>query len=988
MANINEILARAAALRDETALNSISPERAGGIMYDTLLALNELWLQQGAALVISKIYASVAAMEADTAPVSDLTGKPLRPGQIVVIASSDSDNGSVYRYNGTESPSWSLVGSIGNLEPVDSLDSDSTILPLAAHQGKVLDGKFSQLGQEINKGAYGYKCELDGQGNVKPEISNVFFFVSHFFLATPGAKVVNGRQTAGYNYQQICFYDGNFEFISTLYADAGDTSNQFTRELTTENIPSGAVYFRTVLSPTGMVLNAFDAQSFYDRQFMFSDKLSIGIFKNDGTEYASQSYPCISEYFLAIPGTFVHGLFSYSANYTTVLVFYDVMLNIVGTVTYAGKADIVLSNENIPAEAVYFRACLRKNANGHGYVVGVQKSKPMFSAFRAIYKGYLKSDGFALLTASQKVLTDYFYALPYSYISSVIKSSSIDYNIAFYTEELDFISGISLADGESLALTELNIPAEARYFRANIKQPNGFVYGIPAPGLEERPLSERKLFILPEGGVIPTFTAGEISESVVLTWQQNTRYFLRDTYGKSFSPAVITVPAGSITLLRYGSLYIDIQNARLAAASSNYHVIDTETGYDLINGVAYYGVDNLPHEQFYRILKLGAGAALGGLLMDCICDFRLRTLETQVRQFEGGTESYDAVVQSAKCAEFIVSTKTDVPPALAGLLWFSDLHADVNALTYINKQALRYNAFISDIISTGDQVSSYFTSDFSWWTNNKVLIVLGNHDAWISKEMYDTGDYDDIVERRYGEDNFYIIHQKECYDKYFAPFISNWNVVQPSDAATLGKCYYYKDYDAVRLIVLDCMHYGSPDDLDGNNQSMQNAWLQSVLADARTNSKPVVIASHYFPGTPTKIDCAYSEMFQGNGSDKLNSMAWSAVDDFIDAGGEFVCWLVGHTHQDVICTLAGDSRQLIVNLTTASISKANYQPKVRFAGTETEQAFNFMCIDTNRKLLKNVRFGADITDLMNTYRSLVYRYKETTSGQAGVIKCD
>ena len=153
MANINEILARAAALRDETALNSISPERAGGIMYDTLLALNELWLQQGSALVISKIYASVAAMEADSAPVSDLTGQPLRPGQIVVIASSDSDNGSVYRYNGivNNASSWTLVGAIGNLDPVDSLDSDSTTLPLAAHQGKVLDGKISQLGQEVVK---------------------------------------------------------------------------------------------------------------------------------------------------------------------------------------------------------------------------------------------------------------------------------------------------------------------------------------------------------------------------------------------------------------------------------------------------------------------------------------------------------------------------------------------------------------------------------------------------------------------------------------------------------------------------------------------------------------------------------------------------------------------------------------------------------------------------------------------------------------------
>ncbi len=151
MANINEILARAAALRDETALNSISPERAGGIMYDTLLALNDLWLQQGSALLISKIYASVAAMEADTAPISDLTGQPLRPGQIVVIASSDSDNGTIYRYNGAESPSWSAVGQMGNSEPVDSLDSDSSVRPLSARQGKVLSDRINNVDYTLDE---------------------------------------------------------------------------------------------------------------------------------------------------------------------------------------------------------------------------------------------------------------------------------------------------------------------------------------------------------------------------------------------------------------------------------------------------------------------------------------------------------------------------------------------------------------------------------------------------------------------------------------------------------------------------------------------------------------------------------------------------------------------------------------------------------------------------------------------------------------------
>lgn len=164
MASIAELLARAAALRDETALNSISPERAGGIMYDTLVAMNELWLQQGAALVISKIYASVEAMEADTAPVSDLTGQALRPGQIVVIASSDEDNGSVYRYDGPADPSWSAVGNIGAVPVVDDLTSDSSILALAARQGKVLDEKVEQVGQEVEH------LEIDLYGDESHEI--------------------------------------------------------------------------------------------------------------------------------------------------------------------------------------------------------------------------------------------------------------------------------------------------------------------------------------------------------------------------------------------------------------------------------------------------------------------------------------------------------------------------------------------------------------------------------------------------------------------------------------------------------------------------------------------------------------------------------------------------------------------------------------------------------------------------------------------------
>lgn len=150
MATLQEILARAQALREETALGSISPERAGSIMYDTLQQINQMQLE-GGSLVISKIYESVAAMQADTAPVSDLTGQDLRQGQLVVIVPSDtssSDLGSVYRYNGTTegASSWSFTGKIGGY-PMDQTPTQGSTR--AVTSGGVYE-QITQLGQDVN----------------------------------------------------------------------------------------------------------------------------------------------------------------------------------------------------------------------------------------------------------------------------------------------------------------------------------------------------------------------------------------------------------------------------------------------------------------------------------------------------------------------------------------------------------------------------------------------------------------------------------------------------------------------------------------------------------------------------------------------------------------------------------------------------------------------------------------------------------------------
>ena len=84
-------------------------------MTDTLKYLNDFQLSSGS-LGLDKTYTSISAMNADTEPVSDITGKPLKAGQLAVIvptAESDPDAGKVYRYN---SPGdWTYIQTIGNI---------------------------------------------------------------------------------------------------------------------------------------------------------------------------------------------------------------------------------------------------------------------------------------------------------------------------------------------------------------------------------------------------------------------------------------------------------------------------------------------------------------------------------------------------------------------------------------------------------------------------------------------------------------------------------------------------------------------------------------------------------------------------------------------------------------------------------------------------------------------------------------------------------
>lgn len=119
MATITSILNRISELTSRNGKNSIGKTDLFGLLTDMVKRQQSTELNMSN-LSIRKIYASVAAMNADVAaPVGD-DGEKVLKGQVVVISEVGADMGKVFRYSGT---AWEYIGTIGDLsQKVDKSD--------------------------------------------------------------------------------------------------------------------------------------------------------------------------------------------------------------------------------------------------------------------------------------------------------------------------------------------------------------------------------------------------------------------------------------------------------------------------------------------------------------------------------------------------------------------------------------------------------------------------------------------------------------------------------------------------------------------------------------------------------------------------------------------------------------------------------------------------------------------------------------------------
>lgn len=149
MISSSDLKRRALELSSKTNSETIAPTEVGGLAYDTLEYIEDVE-RNGGSLGIRKTYATVSAMEADSNPVDDKDGTPLRRGMLVNIYNQDDasapDNGKVFSW---QNPGWQLRTKLdagyATTEQVDAIktEQDEKLSELANEQARISAAIYS-----------------------------------------------------------------------------------------------------------------------------------------------------------------------------------------------------------------------------------------------------------------------------------------------------------------------------------------------------------------------------------------------------------------------------------------------------------------------------------------------------------------------------------------------------------------------------------------------------------------------------------------------------------------------------------------------------------------------------------------------------------------------------------------------------------------------------------------------------------------------------
>ena len=281
--------------------------------------------------------------------------------------------------------------------------------------------------------------------------------------------------------------------------------------------------------------------------------------------------------------------------------------------------------------------------------------------------------------------------------------------------------------------------------------------------------------------------------------------------------------------------------------------------------------------------------------------------------------------------------------SLSGLTFIhtADIHAVPSAWDRVAQFADHYDN-IKFVLHAGDYCGGSqkkYVDMYSLTSCKKPMYnCVGNHDC-------------------YPGDKRWYLGEKSVTHGLLFNCTDNWDVTFMDIPHPMS---YYKDFDNLRLIVLD----------DYYDVWQTRVWLRALLKDAFEKGLYVITAQHETTGyIENTYNCCFYPKDDYNASYRKKELERTEYDydhrcrvlfedvicEFISLGGKFICNLAGHDHIDEFgLTDKGVLNLAVQNGTTwDAISDIT-----RVAGERSEDCFNVIDADTDKGLLTVIRIGA------------------------------
>lgn len=293
----------------------------------------------------------------------------------------------------------------------------------------------------------------------------------------------------------------------------------------------------------------------------------------------------------------------------------------------------------------------------------------------------------------------------------------------------------------------------------------------------------------------------------------------------------------------------------------------------------------------------------------------------------------------------VVSTVRSIEKAESNLTLavYTDIHHDPKYEVDPYKETmdcvaeLMKRTRIDALWNLGDLINGHTTTKKE--AVGQIQDVLAEENRVTSNAHRIAGNHDNNIQATYEANAGYSMEEVLSPEELNA-VLANTTTSQTEHYSSLHPTDYYVDFEKIRVVCI------AADDVTWTEETAE--WLRE---EALKTEKEVIILSHI----PTRPEWGFRNDVVGG--DLIEEALW----EFTGKGGTVVAYIYGHDHGDMVSD-AGEWKEVAIGCARFQVPTSNGTEGMIFQqrnkDDETKILFDVVCINTEKKEVRFVRFGA------------------------------